>query len=162
MSDQENRQHQIFIASDHAGFSLKQYLARVLPQALTHVGREVSVTDLGPGGEVRCDYPLYAKKVVEKVALHSENLGILVCGSGIGMAMAANRFPGMRAAVVENPVSARLAREHNHCNILCLGSRILAPEYATEIVISWFRAQPSLDGRHLARIQQFDPTSNLS
>lgn len=140
----------IWIASDHAGFDLKNYLTRVLPLALPGT----TINDLGPNSDTRCDYPDFAKKLSETLQLHSDRLGILVCGTGIGMAIAANRFPWIRASTVENPVSARLTREHNHCNVLCLGSRILAPEYAAEIVRTWFEAVPSQDPRHIKRIVQ--------
>jgi ribose 5-phosphate isomerase B len=138
----------IYIASDHAGVALKSAIQKLLPQ--------YSWEDLGPIREDhRVDYPDMAEAVGQKMAAHgSDARGILICGSGIGMSIAANKIPGIRAALVENPVSARLAREHNDANVLCLGSRFIAPEYGAEIAKIWLETPFSDESRHDARIQK--------
>lgn len=137
----------ILIASDHAGFDMKEALKRLLP--------DFAFTDLGPKNMDRVDYPDFARKLTRKlVAEKSFTAGILICGSGIGMSIAANRVAGIRAALVENPTSARLAREHNDANVLCLGSRFLAPEYAAEIARIFIQTEFSQDARHQGRVQK--------
>jgi len=136
----------ILIASDHAGVELKKMLQRALP------GWEWN--DLGPIDTSRVDYPDFAKILATKIAKGDAVEGVLVCGSGIGMSIAANKVAGIRAAVVENPVAARLSREHNHANVLCLGSRFVAPEYGAEIVRVWLETPWSHDGRHEERVRK--------
>ncbi|MCC7440415.1 MAG: ribose 5-phosphate isomerase B [Bdellovibrionales bacterium] len=137
---------QLLIASDHAGFALKQTLQKLTP--------DLKWRDLGPTDEGRVDYPDFAERVAREVAgSNGSALGVLVCGSGIGMSIAANKVAGIRAAVVENPVAARLAREHNDANVLCLGSRFLAPEYAAEILRAWIGARFE-GGRHADRVRK--------
>ena len=97
------------------------------------------------------DYPDFAEKLGKKISAGSTR-GILICGSGIGMSMAANKISGVRAALVENASAARLSREHNDANVLCLGARFLAPEYAAEIVRVWLTTDFSTDGRHATRV----------
>jgi ribose 5-phosphate isomerase B len=130
------------IASDHAGILLKSSLQKALP--------DITWQDLG---DPQTDYPLLAQKLCIQLLFEPQTLGILICGTGIGMSIAANRQEGIRAALCENPVSARLSREHNHSNVLCLGARILAPEYACAIVTSWLEATVSQEDRHLKRIR---------
>lgn len=136
----------IAIASDHAGVSLKAEL-------IANLG-DVAWLDLGPDDGGRVDYPDFAVKACEAVTSGKARFAILICGSGIGMAIAANKLRGIRAALVENPVSARLAREHNDANVLCLGARFVAGPYAAEIVTTFLVAQASDEGRHRARIQK--------
>lgn len=136
----------LLIASDHAGVALKKRLFDALSPA--H-----SVTDLGPATTDRVDYPDFAAQLSQKVAKEPGSLGILICGSGIGMSIAANKVPGVRAAVVENPVAARLAREHNDANVLCLGARFLGAEYAEEIVSAFVGARFE-GGRHAERVKK--------
>ncbi|MGK5081739.1 ribose 5-phosphate isomerase B [Bdellovibrionota bacterium FG-1] len=136
----------VLIASDHAGVALKSFIQQALP------GWEWE--DLGPLGNGRVDYPDFAKTLSEKIVSGSATQGVLVCGSGIGMSIAANKVAGIRAAVVENPVGARLSREHNDANVLCLGSRFIAPEYGAEIVQTWLNTPFSGDPRHQARIDK--------
>lgn len=137
----------VLIASDHAGFEMKRAIQKALP--------EVKWKDLGPiNGEEKVDYPDYAKSLAVGIKNGSACCGILICGSGIGMSIAANKIAGIRAAVVENPVAARLSREHNDANVLCLGSRFVAPEYGAEIAATWL-GTPFSDGqRHKSRIQK--------
>jgi ribose 5-phosphate isomerase B len=137
----------VFIAADHAGLELKAAVQKLLP--------DFKWQDLGPQpSDGKVDYPDYAEKVALKVAADSSSLGVLICGSGIGVSMAANKMDGIRAALVENPVSARLSREHNAANILCLGARFLAAEYAAEILQVWLETPAANDPRHLKRIDK--------
>jgi ribose 5-phosphate isomerase B len=138
--------NKILIASDHAGIGLKSQII----QRLTAWEWE----DLGPLESSRVDYPDYAEKLAKKISSGEARFGILICGSGIGMSIAANKIVGIRAALVENPIAARLSREHNDANILCLGSRFLAPEYGSEIAAEWLNATFSQDPRHQQRIQK--------
>ncbi|MBI2606873.1 MAG: ribose 5-phosphate isomerase B [Deltaproteobacteria bacterium] len=133
------------IASDHAGFPLKEYLKHALP--------DIDWKDLGPTGTDRVDYPDFAKKVAEAVAAGKAPAGVLVCGTGVGMSITANKIKGVRAAVVESECAARLSRRHNDANVLCLGARILAPEYAKEIVEAWLASEFE-GGRHAERVQK--------
>ncbi|HEY9722161.1 MAG TPA: ribose 5-phosphate isomerase B [Oscillatoriaceae cyanobacterium] len=134
----------IAIASDHAGHCLKDLLADRL-RAEGH-----TVSDLG-GNSERSDYPEPAAAVGRAVAEGDAQRGILVCGSGIGVSIAANKIPGIRAAVIGEPLSARLAREHNDLNVLCLGERLIGAEMALEIV-RIFLSTPHAGGRHAQRV----------
>jgi ribose 5-phosphate isomerase B len=136
----------LFIASDHAGTELKSQLQKLLPQIVWE--------DLGPPPGQRVDYPDYAEALCQKLKSAPQAKGVLICGSGIGMSITANRFAHIRAALVENPVSARLAREHNDANVLCLGARFLAAEYASEIVETFLKTPYTNDPRHQGRLQK--------
>jgi ribose 5-phosphate isomerase B len=137
------------IASDHAGFALKEQLKRSL-EAMA-----VPFQDLGTHGEARCDYPDFAHAVARGIAEGRYRLGILVCGSGIGMSMAANRHPGVRAALCTEGYAARMSREHNDANVLCLGSRIVGPGVAEEILRAFIEARFE-GGRHASRVAKID------
>ena len=138
----------VWIGSDHAGFGLKEQLKHILKQ--------VQWTDVGTNTADRCDYPDFAALVANGIRSDGyANLGVLICGSGIGMSIAANRFKGVRAAHVTNPIEARLAREHNDAQIICLGSRFLATEYAAELVQVFLNTE-FLGDRHQARIDKMD------
>ena len=108
----------ISLASDHAGFTLKEIIKKKL------IKNKIKVLDFGPYNKDSVDYPDYAKKVARNISSKKTNMGILVCGSGTGMAMSANKLRKIRAAVCYNPVSTRLSRTHNNANILALGSRL--------------------------------------
>ena len=136
----------IFIASDHAGMALKADLMKGLA--------EYNWVDLGPIDSNQVDYPDYAALLSRKIASGEAKEGVLICGSGIGMSISANKVAGIRAALVENPVSARLAREHNDANVLCLGSRFIAAPYGFEIVKAWLTASFSTEARHVNRVQK--------
>ncbi len=145
----------LLIASDHAGFGLKQALQMHL--------KTLKWMDLGTDRETASvDYPQFALRLCQAIQKGQAPLGILICGSGIGMSIAANKCKGIRAALVENPVSARFAREHNHANVLCLGGRFLAAPYAAEIVQSWLLAKPLSEARHLQRITQLSQLESES
>jgi ribose 5-phosphate isomerase B len=146
----------LFAGSDHAGFELKEKilktLAPLLAQKLSAGRHPEKWVDCGPGDESRVDYPDFADRVCKEV-MKSSGRGILVCGSGQGMAMRANRFLGIRAALVWNSESARLARLHNDANVLCLGGRLLEHSLCFELV-EIFLSTPFEGGRHLARVQK--------
>ena len=138
----------IFIASDHAGFQAKSQLIDYLQSV------DFEVIDLGADSDERTDYPLYSKKMAEQIQKDNEALGVLICGSGIGICMAANRYAGVRAALSKTPVEARLARQHNNANVLCLDGRLSSHEDRVEIFKSWYEASFE-GGRHLDRINLF-------
>ena len=136
----------IVIGSDHAGFRLKEQLKKYLV-SLGH-----DFVDVGTASEMSCDYPDFAKLVAQRVSSGEFERGVLACGTGIGMCIAANKVNGVRAALVHDPVTARLAWEHNQANVLCLGSRLLAAEYACELVMVWLNAQ--FEERHRRRVDK--------
>ena len=135
----------IAVGADHAGYALKEELKRFLQK------RGVEVVDFGTDSTESVDYPDFAAKVAQKVASGQVEQGLLCCGTGIGMAIVANKHAGVRAAVVSEPVSARLAREHNDANVLCLGGRIVGIELARQILDAWLGAK-FLGGRHQRRV----------
>ncbi len=137
----------IAIGADHAGFQLKQTVAESL-RAAGHV-----VEDLGTDSDQSVDYPDFAAAVAREVAAGRADRGILVCGTGIGMAMAAGKVDGIRAASVTDLESARLSREHNDANVLTLGGRITPPDLALSIV-GTFLETPFLGGRHQRRVDK--------
>lgn len=139
----------IAVGSDHAGFPLKAALAGWLKD----LGHEVM--DLGTHTTDSVDYPLIGFEVASRVAQGHAERGVLVCGSGIGVSIAANRVTGARAALVQEPLSARLAREHNDANVVCMGSRLIGEEMAREI-LKVFLGTPFEGGRHQRRIDQLD------
>lgn len=134
------------IAGDHAAPELKSKLISAL--------KEYSFDDLGPNDTTSVDYPDYAEKVAKLVSTGKAGRGILICGSGIGMSIAANKFSGVRAAVVESVEAAKLAREHNDANILCIGARLVAPEKAIEIAKTFLTTPFSQGERHIGRIKK--------
>lgn len=133
------------IGSDHGGMGLKGFLI----DRLTELGHEVS--DLGTYDKVSTDYPDYAEKVAMAVVQGDADRGILVCGTGIGMSIAANKVAGIRAAVVSDPFSARMAAEHNDARVLCLGERVLGLSLAELCVTAWLDAEFE-GGRHARRV----------
>jgi ribose 5-phosphate isomerase B len=140
----------IALGSDHAGFDLKVVLAK----SLTDWGYDT--LDLGAENAAdSVDYPDFGSAVGRSVASGECDLGVAICGTGIGIAIAANKVPGVRAAVVHDVTSAHLAREHNHANVLCLGARLTGTVVAVEALESWLKATPGL-GRHEARIAKLD------
>lgn len=137
----------IVTGSDHAGFELKHSLIEYLE------GQGHTVEDMGTRVKERCDYPDYAAAVASAVSNGDAECGILVCGTGIGMAMSANKVAGIRAAVVSDVFSARATREHNDANILCLGERVVGVGLAQDIVSAFVDAQFE-GGRHQGRIDK--------
>ncbi|CCO23172.1 ribose 5-phosphate isomerase B [Maridesulfovibrio hydrothermalis] len=137
----------VVIGSDHGGFALKEFAIKLLKD----MGYDVE--DAGPEAAVSCDYPVYAAKVAQLVS--DEKLGILICGTGLGMSMAANKHKGIRAAMCTNEYMAKMARAHNNANILCLGERVIGPGLAEEIIRAFMTTDFEGD-RHLRRINLFD------
>ncbi len=137
----------IVIGSDHGGLDLKQVLMRYL------AGRDIKVSDIGTDNGDSVDYPRFGLKVAETVASGSADLGILVCGTGIGMSIAANKVPGIRAALATDVFMGRMAKEHNNANILVLGGRVLDQQEACDIVGVWLDATFE-GGRHQGRLDQ--------
>ena len=137
----------IAIASDHAGFSVKETIRRHLESA------GYAVSDLGTSSEESVDYPDYGKAVGERVVSKQADLGIAVCGTGMGISIAANKVPGVRAALAHDLHTARLAREHNDANVLALGGRIVTGEAAIEMV-RVFLTTAYLGGRHQCRLDK--------
>jgi ribose 5-phosphate isomerase B len=141
------------VGADHAGLSLKNYLVEVLRQ----LGDEVE--DLGTHSTDSVDYPDYAAQVARRVA-DGEGRGLLVCGTGIGMAMAANKVGGVRAAPVMDLESAKLSREHNNANVLALGARVTPPERALDIVRTFLKTAFE-GGRHERRLNKIAALEQL-
>jgi ribose 5-phosphate isomerase B len=137
----------IAIGADHAGFELKEKIKQHL------VGKGVAVHDHGTNSPESVDYPDYARVVGEEVAKGQADYGILVCGTGIGMSMAANKVPGIRAARVATELDAQLSREHNDANILTIGGRVLDENTAVKIVERWLNT-PFSGGRHARRVEK--------
>ena len=136
----------IVIASDHAGLSLKAEIQKNLTQW--------PWLDLGPLNSDRVDYTDFAQLLGHKITDGEADFGVLICGSGIGMSIAANKIAGIRAANVENPVAARLSREHNDANVLCLGSRFIGVEYRIEMTQVWLSTSFSQEQRHILRVKK--------
>ena len=137
----------IFISSDHAGFKLKEEIKSHLSK------KNISFKDVGPFNDDRVDYPDYAHKVARKVKTNKSNVGILVCGSGMGMNIAANRHKNIRAAQCFNLKSTKLSRLHNDANIITLGSRLLNKKLALNCVNTFLNTKFE-GGRHIKRIKK--------
>jgi ribose 5-phosphate isomerase B len=135
----------IAIGSDHGGLNLKTALKSYLTR------REIQVSDAGTDNNDSVDYPTFGLKVAETVAGGSVDSGILICGTGIGMSIAANKIPGIRAALVTDVFMARMAKEHNNANILVLGGRVLDEQKACDLVGAWLDASFE-GGRHQGRL----------
>jgi ribose 5-phosphate isomerase B len=137
----------IAIGADHTAVELKA----IIKNHLSSLGH--TVEDVGPYSEARTDYPLYAKEVATRVQNNSVEKGILICGTGVGMSIAANKFDGIRAAAVSEPFSAKATREHNDANIICFGSRVVGSELAKMIVDEFLNTEYE-GGRHQNRLDQ--------
>ena len=143
-------QMKFYIASDHAGFKTKEYLKKFLEK------KKIEVADFGAFDENPVDYPEQALKVAKAAASERGSLCLLVCGTGIGMAIAANKVKGIRAANPFDKFTAKACREHNHANLICLGGRTYKPAKAKEILQAFLSAEPSREERHLRRIKQIE------
>jgi len=137
----------VCIASDHAGFRLKELIKNHL------IDKKVSIFDIGPFNEKSVDYPDYAKKVGNRIKLKKSDVGILVCGSGTGVAISANKIRTIRAAVCYNLRSTRLSRQHNNANIIAIGSRLTKKKISLKLV-EVFLTTEFEGGRHLKRIKK--------
>lgn len=137
----------IAIAADHGGFELKDSMVKYIKS----LGNEVM--DLGTNSADSVDYPDYAKKVCEEIQQGNSDLGILICGTGIGMSLAANKFEGIRAACVSDVYSAKMSRNHNNANVLCIGARVIGDEVA-KLIIKTFLENEFEAGRHQRRVDK--------
>ena len=135
------------ISSDHAGFSLKETIKDFI------LKNNLSIIDLGPFNNNSVDYPDFAKKVSNRIKSKKSDIGILVCGSGTGMAISANKIKGIRAAVCYNLKSTRLSRQHNNANIITLGSRLISKKNAFKLVSAFLKTKFE-GGRHLRRVKK--------
>jgi ribose 5-phosphate isomerase B len=137
----------ISISSDHAGFELKESIKKFL------IKKKFLILDLGPKDDRSVDYPDYAKKLAKNIISKKSDIGILVCGSGTGMAMSANRFKKIRAAVCYNAKSTKLSRSHNNANIIAIGSRLINKNLAFKLVMIFLKTKFD-GGRHKRRINK--------
>ncbi|EFK93174.1 ribose-5-phosphate isomerase B [Finegoldia magna ACS-171-V-Col3] len=137
----------IAIAADHGGFELKDSMVEYIKSL------ENEVVDLGTNSADSVDYPDYAKKVCEEIQKGNSDLGILICGTGIGMSLAANKFEGIRAACVSDVYSAKMSRNHNNANVLCIGARVIGDEVA-KLIIKTFLENEFEAGRHQRRVDK--------
>ncbi len=140
---------QIIIGSDHGGYRLKEEIAEYLK------AKGVSVFNAGAYSADSCDYPIIAKDVARRVLASEDSKGILVCGTGIGMSIAANKIKGIRAAHCTDTYTARMTVQHNNANILCLGERVTGTGLALDIVETWLNAKFE-GGRHKKRIDMIE------
>ena len=139
----------IALAADHVGFSLKEKVREYLKS------KGLEVEDYGPSNAKPVDYPDFAEKVAGEVAARQADYGVLVCGTGIGMSLAANKVPGIRAVAANDTISARMAREHNNANVLTMGSRMIDEASMHQIVDTWL-STPYACGRHERRLEKID------
>ena len=137
----------ICISSDHAGYEIKEFIKEQI------IKSKISIIDLGPFLKKSVDYPDYAKKVSNRVSKRKSDLGILVCGSGTGMAISANKTKGIRAAVGYNIKSTQLSRQHNNANVLCLGSRLTKKKDIKKIIKIFLNTKFE-GGRHKRRVKK--------
>ena len=143
----------IAIASDHTGVELKSEIIKYLKE----LGYEVS--DFGTNSAESIDYPIYGKKVADEVAKGKYDGGVLICGTGIGISLAANKVKGIRAAVCSEPYSAKLSKQHNDSNIIAFGARVVGVDLAKMIVKEWIEAKFE-GGRHLKRVELISKIEN--
>ena len=143
----------IVVASDHAGRKLRAALVQEL------VRGQHAVEDLGPNSDASVDYPDFAKDASRRVASGQADFGVLTCGSGVGMSIAANKVHGVRAALCRTPEDAALARGHNNANVLCLGERVTPPDVAVKILETFLKT-PFDGGRHQARVDKISAMEN--
>jgi ribose 5-phosphate isomerase B len=137
----------ICIASDHGGYGLKEAIKSLL------INKNISIIDLGPYVNKTVDYPDYAKKIANRIKLRKSDVGILVCGSGTGMAISANKIKSIRAAVCYNTKSTRLSRQHNNANIIALGARLTKKNLSLKLVDIFLKTKFE-GGRHLKRVKK--------
>lgn len=147
-----NQIKKIYIGSDHAGFDLKEQIKKYYLHS-----SDVVVVDIGPSSDARVDYPDYAEKLCKDLINDQENKnakGILICGSGIGVSMVANKFRGIKAALCRSVEDARLSREHNDSNVLCIGARVSDWEIIEAMIEVWLNTD-FLQERHALRVEKF-------
>ena len=137
----------IAVGSDHGGFELKEAVKALLME------RGIPVHDVGTDNGDSVDYPDFGEKVARKVSTGEAEKGVLVCGTGIGMSIVANKFPGVRAALAADPYMAKMAKQHNNANILVLGGRVIDQDEAREMVVAWLDSAFE-GGRHQGRLDK--------
>lgn len=140
----------IVIGSDHAGYDLKMKVIEHLEE------QDILVVDVGTNSLDSCDYPVFADALCKKIQLSECELGVLICGTGIGMSMAANKHKGIRAACCSDTFSARLTREHNDANVLCFGARVVGEGLAYDLVDTFINAEYVNGGNHVRRVAMVD------
>ena len=143
--DKEESKKKIALGADHAGFELKEQIAEYLKE------KGYEIEDFGAYSSDSIDYPDPAYSTAKSVSEHSSDEGILICGTGIGMSMVANKLPGVRAALCNSVETAQLSKKHNNANLLCLGARVKHPDPIEEIVEEWLNAKFE-EGRHERRV----------
>jgi len=143
-----------FIGADHAGVDFKAFVKKLFEK------KGYEVIDMGPETKDRVDYPDFAAKVCEQVLAHEGSKGILICGTGLGMSMSANKFDGIRAALCHNEYSAKMAREHNDANVLCLGERVSGEGMVESIVDAW-NSHSFEGGRHAGRVEKINALAKM-
>ncbi len=148
MTASNPRISKIALGGDHAGYSLKSLLIENLTQA------GYGIIDCGPEDECPCDFPDFAEKVAAEVRAGRAQRGIMVCGSGVGVCVAANKIPGIRASICHDTYSARQGVEHDDMNVLCIGARIIGQELAFELIHSFLKADYSPQPRHQNRVDK--------
>ena len=139
----------IALASDHAGFKLKERIKKYL------VDNNYDIMDLGTNSEASVDYPIYARKAAKAVAEGTCEKGIVCCGTGIGMSIAANKVKGIRCALIHNEYTAEMCKKHNNANMIAMGARVVDPDEALKMVEVWMNAQFE-EGRHQRRIDEIE------
>jgi ribose 5-phosphate isomerase B len=140
----------IVFGSDHAGYAMRRILSsRAIDQGLV-------VSEVGAQDDQPYDYPDAAAEVAQRIQRGDADFGVLICGTGIGMSIAANRFKGVRAAVVWDERTTKLAREHNHANVLCLGARLIEPDLAIRLLEVFLAEPESKESRHVRRVDKMD------
>ena len=145
----------IIVGADHGGFELKDHIKAHLES------KGYEVIDVGTSSQESCDYPLYAHRLCQKIQAGEAPLGILVCGTGIGMSIAANKHDGIRAACCSDTFSARLTRMHNDANVLCMGARVVGAGLAIDLVDNFVEAEFEGD-RHVKRVSMLEMIENGS
>lgn len=143
----------VALGSDHGGFNLKEAIKGLLSD------KGVPYTDFGTDSTASCDYPDIARPVAEAVARGEYDRGILICGTGIGMSITANKVRGVRAALCHDTFSARATRQHNDANVLCLGGRVIGPGLALDVVATWLGTDFE-GGRHARRVEKISALEN--
>ena len=146
---------QVFLGSDHAGVNLKREIKLYLEQKLQG-GEDNFLLDLGVFTNDSTDYPDIAREVSEKVLEHKDALGILICGSGIGMSIVANKQNGIRAVLANNELTAKIGRLHNNANVLCMGERFTGKDLAIAIVDAFLEANFDAEERHVRRVDKIE------
>lgn len=149
MFDEKDKQL-VYVGSDHAGFEAKEVMRKYYEE------KGYDVTDLGCFDSESCDYPDFAREVGEKVLEHDGSRGVLICGTGIGMSMAANRFQGIRAVLATDEHYAEMGRNHNNANVLCMGSRTTEAEVMKKISDKFFATDFAGEERHIRRVDKMD------